>query len=141
MRQVLLAVLLLVVPVSVLAQSESGGPPATVRMRIGPLFLNPTLALSNAGVDNNVFNTNEDPKSDFTVTITPATDLWLRFGPTWIQSNIKEDIVWFNRYASERSANNTYTVSWFVPLNRLTLKPTWTYLNTRQRPGFEIDDT
>jgi len=139
MRWLIALVFLIGAPVGVSAQSEQGGPPQNVRMRIGPLFVNPTMALSNAGVDTNVFNEVTNPKSDYTITITPATDLWLRFGPTWFQGNIKEDIVWFNKYASERSSNNSYSLKWRVPLNRLTLTPTWTYANTRERPGFEID--
>ena len=134
----LAAVFLLGVHIPVLAQS-AGGPPATVRMRIGPLFINPTLALTNAGIDTNVFNESTNPKRDFTTTITPATDLWLRIGPTWLQTNVREDLVWFQKYASERSANNGYTVKWLVPLNRFVVTPMWTYVNTRQRPGFEID--
>jgi hypothetical protein len=108
-------------------------------MRLGPLYVNPTLALTNAGVDDNVFNEATNPKRDYTVTITPATDLWLRFGPTWFQSNIREDIVWFNKFESERSANNAYNLKWIVPLSRFTLTPSWQYVNTRERPGFEID--
>jgi hypothetical protein len=133
----LLAAALALTPVGVFAQE--GAPPNNVRMRIGPLFVNPTLSLSNAGRDTNVFNDSVNPQEDFTVTITPATDLWLRLGPTWIQSNIKEDIVWFQKFASERSANNSYVVKWLVPLNRLTLSTSGIYANTRQRPGFEID--
>ena len=138
MRKYLVMLLVLGAPLSARAQSE-GGPPPNVRMRIGPLFINPTIALSNAGTDTNVFNEATNPKSDFTVTITPATDIWLRFGPTWFQSSIKEDIVWFQKYASERSANNGYNLSWLIPLSRFTFVPKWTYLNTRERPGFEID--
>ncbi len=110
-------------------------------MRIGPLWLNPTLALGNAGVDTNVFNEADQlaPKQDFTVTVTPATDLWLRFGRTWLNGTIKEDLVYYNKYASERSANNSYKIGWLVPLNRLTLNAGADYLNTRERPGFEID--
>jgi hypothetical protein len=132
---VLLVVLL---PIAAVAQGP-GEPPSTVRMRIGPLFINPTLNLSNAGRDTNVFNDAKNPQEDFTVTITPATDLWLRFGPTWIQGNIREDIIWFQKFASERSANNTYAVKWVVPLNRLTVTPSWAYADTHERPGFEID--
>jgi len=121
------------------AQQNPGEPPATVRMRLGPLFINPTFNLSNAGRDTNVFNDSKNPQEDFTVTISPGTDLWLRFGPTWIQGNIKEDIVWFQKFASERSANNGYGVKWVVPLNRLSVTPSMGYVNTRERPGFEID--
>jgi hypothetical protein len=128
-------------PVGAFAQSEPGAPPPTVRMRIGPLFINPTLALTNAGVDDNVFNEADSasPKKDFTVTVTPATDLWLRFGRSWIDANIREDIVYYQKYANQRSANSSYKVNWLIPLNRLTLNPGAAYLNTRDRPGFEID--
>jgi len=114
-------------------------PPSNVRMRIGPLYINPTLSLTNAGKDTNVFNDSKDPQEDFTVTVSPGTDLWLRVGPTSVQGNIKEDIVWFQKFASERSANNSYSLSWSVPLNRLNLRPTWSYTNSRDRPGYEID--
>src|SRR6185312_11489268 len=82
----------------VLAQTEPGAPPPNVQMRLGPLYVNPRIALTNAGTDTNVFNESVNPKSDFTVTVTPGTDLWLRVGPTWLQSNINEDLVWFQKY-------------------------------------------
>src|SRR5258708_13725395 len=103
-------------------------------MRIAPLYITPTLGLSNAGRDTNVFNDSKNPQSDFTVTITPATDLWLRLGPSWLQSNIREDIVWFQKFSGERSANNSYSVKWAVPLNRLSITPLRTFVNTRDLP-------
>jgi hypothetical protein len=139
LKTLVLALIVAVAPASAFAQSSGGGPPANVRMRIGPLFINPTIALSNAGQDTNVFNEATNAKTDFTVTVTPGTDLWLRFGPTWFQGNISEDLVWYQKFASERSANNSYSLKWLVPLNRVTLTPTWSYANTRARPGFEID--
>jgi hypothetical protein len=95
---------------------------SSVRVRMGPLWLNPTLSLTNAGIDTNVFNDPEadQPKRDFTLTVTPQADLWLRMGRTWLMGNIKEDIVWFNTYASERSANTGFALNWLVPLTRLT---------------------
>jgi hypothetical protein len=133
--------LLALAPTGAVAQSgDPGAPPPTVRLRLGPLFLNPTIGLTGAGVDDNVFN---DPdqvaKSDYTATLSPATDLWLRFGPTWINGTVKEDLVYYQKYASERSANGSVRVNWLIPLNRLTLNPGISYLNTRARPGFEID--
>jgi hypothetical protein len=123
-----------------IAQTAEGPPdPSKVRVRIGPLLMNPTIALNNMGVDNNVFNDATAPKQDFTVTLTPKTDLWLRMGRTWLKGTIKEDVVWFQKYTSERSANNTYTLKWNVPLNRLSASTSATWLKTRERPGFEID--
>ena len=47
----------LLCPSLALAQGETGGPdPAKVRVRLGALWLNPSISLSNLGVDQNVFN-------------------------------------------------------------------------------------
>lgn len=115
--------------------------PSAVRLRLGPFWLSPTVALTNAGVDTNVFNepTAETPQSDFTLTVTPATDWWLRMGRTWLTGNVKEDLVWFKKFSAERSLNGSYTAGWLVPLNRLTVTVGGSWLNTRERPGYEID--
>jgi hypothetical protein len=125
------------------AQSERPGEPDTskARVRVGRVMLNPTLILTNLGVDTNVFNEPDQsaPKSDFTMTVTPQSDLWLRMGRSWLTGNIKEDLVWYKTYASERSANHTVKAGWLLPLNRLTFNADTTYLRTHERPGFEID--
>jgi hypothetical protein len=108
---------------------------------MGPLYVNPKIGLTNIGVDNNVFNVpdNANPQSDFTMTVTPAADTWLRFGSTWIDTAVREDLVYYQKFASERSANTDVRLSWVIPLNRLVLTPGGAYLNTNDRPGFEID--
>jgi hypothetical protein len=109
--------------------------------RFGRVMLHPTVALTNLGVDTNVFNEPDqlNPKSDFTLTLTPQTDLWLRMGRSWFIGNVKEDVVWYQTYANQRSVNHSAMISWLVPLNRLTFDASVAYLNTRERPGFEID--
>ena len=132
----------LLIPARILAQTATpGAPPSTVRVQAGPLFLNPLLGLNNIGIDTNVFNVpdTEDPQSDFTMTVVPAVDLWLRFGRTWINSTVREDLVYYQEFESERSANTNVRLNWTIPLNRLILNPGVVYLNTRERPGFEID--
>jgi hypothetical protein len=91
-------------------------------------------------VDTNVFYepAQENPKSDFTMTVTPATDLWLRLGRSWLTGTVKEDLVYYQQYASERSVNGFYDAGLLVPLNRVTFNAGGSYLNTRDRPGFEI---
>jgi len=126
------------VSASALAQVD-GGPPVNVKMRLGPLFLDPTLSLTNAGVDNNVFNESASPTSDATVTVSPRTNFWVRFGPTWLAGGVEENLVYFKESAGERSANNSYQLSWMIPLNRITFRPKVEYRNTRERPGYEID--
>jgi hypothetical protein len=124
----------------VLAQTD-GAPPDDVRVRIGPLSMNPTLSLTNIGVDHNVFNDPPDriPRQDFTATVVPATDFWLHVGPTWVTSSLSETITWFQKYASERGATTGYKLGWVVPASRMTAKINGDWLNAKDRPGFEID--
>jgi hypothetical protein len=123
-------------------QTADGGPdPSQVRVRIGPVWMNPTISMPNLGVDTNVFNDPPTvvPRRDFTLTITPKADVWLRAGRTWFLGTMAEDIVWYQKYSSERSANQTYSIGWKAPLNRLVLGTNASWLLTRSRPGFEID--
>jgi hypothetical protein len=123
------------------AQGDGGPDPATVKVHIGPLLMNPAINVSNIGVDNNVFNDPPDkqPKKDFTATVTPTTDFWMHLGPTWVSASLNEQINWFVKYASERTANNEYKLGWNVPGSVMSFKVDWDYVNARQRPGFEID--
>lgn len=116
-------------------------PDAGARIHWGPLSLKPKFALTNLGRDDNVFNqaTSDQPQSDFTMTLTPATDVWMRMGRTWLVGNVKEDLVYYQKFRSERSVNSSVKLGWLVPLNRVTFDATGSYLNTRDRPGFEID--
>lgn len=110
-------------------------------MRFGPLAMKSTIALSNLGIDTNVFNEADAdrPESDFTMTFTPTTNLWLRMGRTWISGTINVDWVYYRRFTSERSANSNYRVGVSRTFNRLALKGGASRLSTRDRPGFEID--
>jgi hypothetical protein len=122
------------------ADPTTTDPSAAATVHFGRFALRPTLALTNLGVDTNVFYQpdQEGPKSDFTATVTPATDLWLRLGRSWLTGTVKEDLVYYRRYASERSVNGFYDAGLLVPLNRVSLNAGGSYLDTRDRPGYEI---
>jgi hypothetical protein len=142
-RSVLVALVVsLSATAAVSAQTSDGGPdPAAVRVRIGPLWMNPSVSMPNMGIDTNVFNdpSAATPRRDFTITVSPKTDLWLRLGRTWLSGTIAEDIVWYQKYVSERSSNTAYVVAWKAPLNRLVVATSARWIDTRSRPGFEID--
>lgn len=124
------------------AQAQDDVPdPRYVRVKIGALWLNPTIALTNVGVDQNVFNdpVERAPKSDFTLTLSPASEVWLRVGPTWVTGKVSEQILWFQKYASERSVTNLYTIGYRVPLSRVSIKADAQLNSARDRPGYEID--
>jgi hypothetical protein len=127
-------------PATAMAQSDPNAPPASqVKIRLGPVLMNPAFTFGNVGVDENVFNEPTNPKRDFTMTVSPKTTIWLRFLGTWFTGAVNEDIVWYQKYASERSANSTYSLNWKLPLTRLTVNTFGSHTSTRERPGFEID--
>src|SRR5438477_6424410 len=137
-----LSIALLVAPASFAQTTGDGGPdPSVVRVRIGPLLMNPTVSMPNIGIDTNVFNDppNVTPKKDFTVNVSPKSELWLRMGRTWLLGTVAEEIIWYQKYTTERSVNSTYSIGWKAPLNRLVLTTSATQVSTRSRPGFEID--
>jgi hypothetical protein len=145
MRQSCAVALLLIgllCPATAFAQVEDRAPdPATVRVRIGPLWMKPSISVTNFGIDENVFNDTaaNQPKSDVTATVTPRTDLWLHMGRTWLIASIDEEIVWYQKYSSERSANSRYSLGWRLPTTWVNLDLTTRYTNARERPGYEID--
>src|SRR5205823_14809899 len=94
----IIAALVVAIDLSGSASAQvTAGPPENVRMRLGPVFLDPTISLSNAGVDNNVFNDpkSASPRSDATVTATPRTDFWVRLGPSWLHGSLRADLVYY----------------------------------------------
>ena len=100
-----LSVLLLSARVSAQSGAARGDPDVSrARVRVGRLYLNPTIALTNLGWDTNVFNEPDQsvPKRDFTLTVTPQTDLWLRMGRSWATGNVRSDLVWYQTFDSER---------------------------------------
>lgn len=119
--------------------STEGGAPA--RVHWGAVYVNPTFAVTNIGVDTNVFNSNEAnrPQSDFTTTLTPGADAWLHVRRSIVTASVKEDLVYYRQFASERSVNGYYKVGAVVPLNRLSYNLGAGWLSARDRPGFEID--
>ncbi len=133
--------LLCAVAARVGAQTKPEDVPSATRFHFGPLKLNPTIALTNMGVDNNVFNAadTDQPKSDVTLTVTPRTDAWIQLGRAWVTGVVSEDLVYYREFASERSVNSTYRGNLWLPLNRTTLTLGTGYLSTRDRPGYEID--
>jgi hypothetical protein len=110
------------------------------RLRIGPLMLDPTIDLTNFGIDTNVFNQPADQaQQDFTFTLSPRSDAWMGVGPTWISGNVREDLVWYQTYDTQRAANTFAALKWIVPLNRIRFSVGGSYLWARDRPGYEID--
>jgi hypothetical protein len=131
--------LVLCVSPSAWAQTAQPDPWEQQRFRLGALAFTPTIQIKNVGVDTNVFNSVNDPKQDFTFTAGPQVDWWLRAGNARIHGTNGADAVYFNEYKSERSVNQSHKLSLEYRLNRIRPYVSGSYLDTKDRPGYEID--
>ncbi len=127
------------VPVRVSAQALPPDPAEGARMQAGPFYFRPTLDVTNIGVDSNVFNDQESPKSDFSATISPALQAIVRGGPARVVYTSRLDYVWFQKYSSERSANSRSDGRFELRFTRLVPFVSGTLVETRERPNAEID--
>jgi len=133
------------IPVAAAAQSDAPTPIEEVRqnsrLHVGPLYAKPTLQLKELGVDNNVYNTYGDQQlSDFTVTFVPKLDLSVPVAKrALLQATTAADLVWYAKYAGERSVDPQLGLRGQIFLRRLTISGERGYVNTRQRPNQEID--
>jgi hypothetical protein len=119
--------------------TDTDDPVASAPIRVGVVGLAPRVRLTNLGVDTNVFNTVDDPQRDFTFTVSPATDLWLRTGRGLLTVSGGVDLVYFQEFDTERSVNSNAMGQYEFRFNRLRPYASVSTLNTRQRPGYEID--
>src|SRR5712691_10833261 len=62
------------------AQTAGTDPVTSARIRLGPFGITPSIALTNLGVDSNVFNSLENPQQDFRFTLSPQVNSWFRAG-------------------------------------------------------------
>jgi len=135
----LLCVMLLGSSRSASAQQEPPDPVADAPIHLGILGVTPRVAITNLGVDTNVFNSTVDPKKDFTFTASPGVKLWMRTGRGVLSIDGRVDFVYFATYASERSANRATSTRYEYPFMRVKPFVSFSTLNTDERPGYEID--
>jgi hypothetical protein len=131
--------------VAKLAQAQPIAVPSTedpvesAPLRFGWIALDPRIGLTNVGVDTNVFNTEGGGEQDFTFALTPGTQLFMRTGKGLLTVDAQAEFVYFNRFDSERSVNTSASGLYQLRFNRMQPYMSVSTLNTRQRPGYEID--
>ena len=112
------------------------------RVHAGPLYVHPSVWLKELGVDSNVFNAPDQshPQSDFTFTVTPYGRFALPISNRGLLlATVGADAVYYQRFTSERSINPQVVVRGEAYATRLALFGEASYLNTRDRPTFEVD--
>jgi len=140
----MLTVIGIAVPAAATAQPTWAGRVDAVRedakLHAGPFYAKPLLLLKEVGTDSNVFNAAGEQQSDFTMTVAPQIDIWVPVARrALLKTTTGADLVYYAQYESERSIDPQLTLRAEGYLNRIMLFGESAYLNTRQRPNYEID--
>jgi hypothetical protein len=120
------------------AQDPDTPPPGTIVL--GPVRLAPSLVIKDMGVDNNVFNESVNPKSDFTVTVTPRAEVAFRARRLRTTYATSTDYVYYRKYSSERGSNVAAAARVELDLGRFRPYATAEGVNSRSRLNPEIDE-
>jgi len=121
------------------AQSQEPDPWAQARWRFGPFAVTPKVELKNLGWDTNVFNSPQDPKSDFTTTVGAPIDWWFRAGRARLHVVDYFEGVFYATHSNQGGFNQRHDVTLLMPVNRFRPYVGGYYLNTNDRPGYGID--
>jgi hypothetical protein len=115
-------------------------PRETARMRFGAIYVTPSIALRDFGVDTNVFNDTTDPKSDLTLTLAPRAQVWLPITRRFLLATSTElGFVYFKSFASQRAVNPTIDARGDLRFNRLSVFGAHRFAWTRERANLELD--
>jgi hypothetical protein len=110
-------------------------------MHVGPVYITPTAQVRNLGIDTNVFNEFENPKSDFTYTLAPKVDLWLPVTRRFLlTTSTAAGLVYYQKYADQRSIDPEAFVRGDILLRRLSVFAENDFRWSKERANLEIDD-
>ncbi len=128
-------------PVSVHAQTATDFDRRArdARLHVGPLALEPRLALRNLGVDTNALNEELGATRDVTATIRPELTSWLRVGRLGLTGGVGVDWNYYRTLEDQRSFDASESMRADLFLTYVQPYLTGAYERTRQRPNLEID--
>jgi len=138
-RALALACACLAAGVGPAAAQEVEDPYETARFRLGPIRFTPAIQITSVGHDSNVFNEADDPKSDTTAAFGPVVQLWVRPLGTRLTAKVGGQYLYFKEFDNQRAWNTANEGRWEVPLARFTPFIAGSYVNSRERQGYEID--
>ena len=95
------------------------------RFRLGPMRLIPTISVTNAGYDNNVFGTNEDPIGDYTFTVRGGVRFVVPFGTkVYLRGDALPQYTWYDKLTERRGVGGFYDASLLGFFNRMAVQAT-----------------
>src|SRR4029453_1068884 len=114
-------------------------PEDAARFRFGPIRFTPVLTITPVGVETNVFTEADNPKQDTSAAFGPRADYWIKLGRARVIGQTGGEYFYFREYDTQRSFGTVNRARVEVQFARLVPFVGGEYINTRQRPGYEID--
>jgi hypothetical protein len=112
-------------------------PPGTITF--GPVQIRPSMVLKDMGFDENVFNTPDDPKRDFTFTLAPGAEVRFRMRRLALSYVSTTEYVYYRTFKSERGTNTSSGLRMDLDLGRLKPYGTISGLDSKARLNQEVD--
>jgi hypothetical protein len=129
----------LLLPRGAAGQTTATDPSENARFQYGALRFTPFLAITEIGVDTNVFNEALEPRQDTTATFGPGTEYWVRAGRVRVSAKSDVQYNWFREFSNQRSLSTNNDLKIELPMTRLTPFVDGVFDHGRVRPGYEID--
>lgn len=114
-------------------------PLESMPIRFGPAGLSPSIAITDFGIDTNVFNEATGARSDFTMTVSPRLVARLRGGPMLLTASNATGFVYFHESQAERNVSYTSEVRADFAFDRLQPYIAASLIDTRERLNAELD--
>ena len=106
----------------------------------GPFRIQPSLVISNAGVDSNIFYSPAEPIKDFTITAGPAATVYVPIHRKFVLSLYgSPQYVWYYNTEQERTWNYYLNGAAQLSLKNVFFSLEGTYSDARERWNTEID--
>ena len=108
--------------------------------RFGPFRIQPSLVISNAGVDSNLYYSTNDPIKDFTITAGPAGTVYVPIHRKFVLSAYgSPQYVWYSKTDRERTWNYYFSGAAQLSLKNVFFSLEGNYSDARERWNTEID--
>ena len=112
----------------------------TAAWHFGPFRIQPSLVISNAGVDSNVLYSPTDPIKDFTITAGPAATLYIPIHRKFVLSLYgSPQYVWYSKTDRERTWNYYFNGAAQLSLKNVFFSLEGTFSDARERWNTEVD--
>jgi hypothetical protein len=108
---------------TIAAKEEVDADMQSARFHLGPIRMIPTIAVRDAGYDNNVFGTTVNPTSDWFFTVRGGLRFIVPFGTKiYLRGSALPEYTWYDKLEERRGFGGLYEASLYAFFNRMTVQ-------------------